>query len=233
MQTIVSSDPYQLPDQILGFPDTAATTNTTITQTSIAAGGLPAYMNYTSTAAGDRNILVIDVPTMVATLGSGTPPQLYSIYIGSNPTTEPAASPSPAPPPYTEPGIGITNTNDLSAFTSGLSIVANQTLYLLDSFNQVAPKPPTSVYAPQVRYGISGAISPVALTGQISVDPIATPTPGSNPSSVNPFSLVNASGTPIPVSSISANFNEITDPTKIPPIPRLSLMFTIEKERTN
>jgi hypothetical protein len=199
-------------------------------------------MNYTSTAAGDRNLLVIDIPTMVSTLGTGTPSvdssQLYSIYIGSNPTVEPASPPSPTPPPYTEPGIAITNCNDLSLFTSGLSVVTNQTLYLLGSFNQMptpTTAPPTSIYAPQVRYGMSGAIAPVTLAGQLSVDPISTPTPGSTPSSpiVNPLSLVNATGTPIPASSISTNLIEITDPTLIPPIPRLSLMFTIEKERTN
>jgi len=237
------------PDQILGFLDSAAT-HTTYAQgftgdttgngyTSNAWPTAPNWMNYTSTAAGDRNLLVIDIPAMVSTLGTGTPAvdssQLYSIYIGSNPTVEPAASPNPTAPPYTEPGIAITNCNDLHLFTSGLSIVTNQTLYLLGSFNQVATAPPTSIYAPQVRYGISGAIYPVALTGQISMDPVSTPTPGSTPSSplVNPLSLVNASGTPIPATSISANLREITDPTLIPPIPRLSLMFTIEKEHTN
>jgi hypothetical protein len=217
------SDASSLPDQILGFPDSAATaaTNSPYSQTSIAAGGLPAYMNYTSTAAGDRNLLVIDVLKMVNALGN--PAQLYSIYIGSNPTTEPVT-----PSTSSDPGIAITDTSDLSSFTSGLSIVTNQTLYLLDSFNQVAPTPPTSLYAPQVRYGMSGAIANVHLTGQLSVDATSSATP-----TVNPLGLTNASGTPIPATSVSANFNEITDPTKIPPIPRVSLMFTIEKERTN
>jgi hypothetical protein len=228
VQTIVSPDASQLPDQILGFPDSSAVTNTTVTQTSIATGGLPSYMNYTSTAAGDRNLLVIDVPAMVAALGSA--PQLYSIYIGSNTTIEPAAPPSPAPPPYTEPGVAITNTNDLSAFTRGLSIVSNQTLYLLGPFNQVAATPAigTSIYAPQVRYGLSGVPVSVSLTGQISVDPASSATPA-----VNPLSLAYASGTPIPASSISTNLSEIILPAQIPPIQRMSLMFTIEKERTN
>src|ERR1700674_5284965 len=38
VQIIVLSDVAKLPDQLLGFPDSAATTNTTITQTSMAAG---------------------------------------------------------------------------------------------------------------------------------------------------------------------------------------------------
>jgi hypothetical protein len=236
VQIMVLSDAAKLPDQLLGFPDSAATTNTTFTQTSMAAGGLPAYMTYTSSANGDRNILVIDIKNMVAALGTTTgvnalvqnAPQLYSVYVGSNPGTEPATLPSPLPPPYAEPGIAITDTNDLSAFTSGFSIVTNQNLYLLDSFNQVAPKFPTSMYAPEVRYGMSGALTNVTLTGQMSVDAVSSGTPP-----VNPLSLANAFGTPIPAGAVSAQLTEITDPARIPPITRMSLMFTIEKERTN
>jgi hypothetical protein len=220
------SSPSPLPDQILGFPDSATTTYGPYSQLSNGdtAGNLPSYLNYTSTGTGDRNLLVVDVYNMVLALGTGSPPQLYSIYIGSNPTTEPAS-----PSTSSDPGIAVTDTHDLSSFTSGLSIVSNQTLYLIDSFNQGATKPPTSIYAPQVRYGMSGgSIASVSLTGQISVDPTSSATPA-----VNPLSLVNGANTPIPTTSISANFTEITDPTKIPPIPRMSLMFTIEKERTN
>ena len=240
-----SVDASTSPDQILGFLDTAAAVTTT-TYIQSFSGDLsqnwptaPTWMTYTSTTAGDRNLLVIDVKNMVDALASGSlalnAPQLYSIYIGSNPTTEPAATFT-----ATDPAVAITDTNDLSLFTSGLSIVCNQTLYLIDSFNQVnavggtnagIKPPPTSIYAPQVRYGMSGAISPVALTGQVSVDPASSGTPGPTP--VNPFSLATGTNTAIPVSSISANFSEITDPTLIPPIPRLTLMFTIEKEHTN
>jgi hypothetical protein len=242
-----SADTTNRPDQLLGFLDSTAT-HTTYAQgyTGDTTGNgnaayawptAPSWMNYTSTGTADRNLLIIDIPTMVSTLGTGTASvdsaQLYSVYVGSSPTVEPATPPSPTPPPYTEPGIGITNCNDLSLFTSGLSIVTNQTLYLLGSFNQVnitggTLPPPTSIYAPEVRYGMSGAISPVTLAGQVSVDP------SSNAMLLtNPLSLVNASGTPIPATSISANLSEITDPTLIPPISRMSLMFTIEKERTN
>jgi hypothetical protein len=223
VQIIVLPDPSSSPDQILGFPDSAATTNITYTQTSIASGGLPAYMNYTSTATGDRNILVIDVGNMVNALGS--PAGLYSIYIGSNPTTEPDA-----PSTASDPGVAITDTRDLSAFTSGLSIVTNQTLYLLDEFNQVTPVP-TSLYAPQVRYGISATNLQVNLTGQVAV--VATPAPTPGPTPVNPLSFTNVTGGSIGSSNTSATLTEVTDPTKIPPITALNLLFTIEKERTN
>jgi hypothetical protein len=218
-----TSSPSPLPDQILGFPDSSAGTPAVYTQST-----LPSYMSYTSTdstvTVPGHNILVIDVGNMVNALGS--PAQLYSIYIGSNPTTEPAA-----PSTASDPGIAITDTNDLSAFTSGLSIVTNQTLYLLDVFNQGTTQHPTSVYAPQVRYGIS-AISPqVNLTGQVAV--VATPAPGPSPTTVNPLSFTSGNGSSIASSNTTATLTEVTDPTQIPPITALNLLFTIEKERTN
>ncbi len=220
---IVLPDTSAHPDQILGFPDSGGTT-TTYTSTNPATWP-SSYMKYTSTGTGtsqDRNVLLIDIGAMVTALGS--PSQLYSIYIGSNPTTEPAS-----PATASDPGIAITGTSDLSAFTSGLSIVTNQTLYLLDSFNQGAAKPPTSIYAPDIRYGISGVNPALVLTGQVSVDSTSSSVGG-------PLNFVDADGTVISVSSSSNQFklNEITDPTaQMPPITRLTLLFTIDKERTN
>jgi hypothetical protein len=233
VKVIVLPDTSALPDQILGVPDSGGTT---FVQASYAAGGLPPYMIYTSTGTGtaaDRNILVIDIGAMITALGPGLQSQLYSIYIGSNPTTQPP-TPTNAPGPgiaiTADPGVAITDTNDLSAFTRGLSIVSNQTLYLLDYVNNGATKPPVSIYAPDIRYGISGVNPTVQLTGQVSVDPAA-----STSSATSPLSFVDADGTSIPTSSASNKFNlnEITDPKQVPPITRLNLLFTIEKERTN
>jgi len=255
VQIIAQPDAVSKPDQILGFLDSAATLLPPITQTSIASPNpkLVSYgMNYTSTNKGkgpppgnypldsyDRNILVIDIPTMITALikalGQGSPAQLYSIYIGSNPTIEPAAALSTT----SDPGIAITDTHDLSAFTRGLSIVTNQTLYLLDAFNQgppppplPPPQPPTSIYAPQIRYSIS-VIPQVNLTGQVAV----VPTPGPTP--VNPLSFTSGNGTSISSSNIIAKLTEVTDPTPwsvtsptgLPPITALSLLFTVEKEQ--
>ena len=163
----------------------------------------------------------------------GSPPsQLYSIYVGSNPTTEPLI-----PATASDPGVAITGANDLSLFTNGLSIVSNQTLYLLDAFNQVAPQFATSIFAPDVRYGISG-ITPASTTiiGQVSVDQaspliqaLPTPTPGS------PLQFLDASGNKISTSANTFTLSEITSPipAQMPPITRLTLLFTIERERTN
>jgi hypothetical protein len=224
VQIIYNPDTTSCPDQILGFLDSAGTSQTW-TQASVLAGGLPPYMNYTSssTATGDHNILIIDVGNMVAALGS--PAQLYSIYVGSNPTTEP----DPNAQTVSDPNIGITDTNDLHTFTSGFSIVTNQPLYLIDSINQVTPTVPTSVYAPQVSYGISAIALQVNLTGQVAV--VATPSLAASPTLVNPLSFTSGNGTSISSSITTATLTEVTNPTLIPPITALNLLFTIEKER--
>ncbi len=239
VNVIVLPDTSSKPDQILGFLDGAATT-TTYSQASYGdpAGTLPPWMTYTSTGSTGttpaRNILVINVGGMVTLTapGLGSPAQLYSIYVGSNPTTEPVSTAT-----ANDPGVAITGTSNLSAFSNGLSIVSNQTLYLLDAFNQVATQYATSIFAPDVRYGISG-VNPnsTTLIGQVSVDQASaliqaspTPTPGS------PLQFLDASGNKISTSTNTFTLTEITVPTPVqmPPITRLTLLFTVEKERTN
>ena len=58
-----------------------------------------------------------------------------------------------------------------------------------------------------------------------------TPGPSATPM-VYPLSLSNATGTGIPATDVTGTFGEITVPAQLPPITRLSLLFTIEKERT-
>ena len=118
VKVIVLPDTSSQPDQILGFPDSAATTTIRIrkppTQTQPVT--LPAWMTYTSTGSTGttpaRNILVINIAGMVTSLGPNIRSQLYSIYVGSNPTTEPLSAATTS-----DPGVAITGTNDLSAFT--------------------------------------------------------------------------------------------------------------------
>jgi hypothetical protein len=250
VNVIVSPDTTSKPDQILGFLDSAATpaTGSPYTQISYSdpAGTLPTWMNYTSTGyatgpTAPRNVLVINVGLMMSALATAmgsTPtalsPQLYSLYVGSNPMTEPLL-----PATTSDPGVAITGANDLSLFTKGLSIVSNQTLYLLDAFNQntLSTQYATSIFAPDVRYGISG-VTPVStsIVGQISVDqasPLIQASPSPTPGS--PLQFLDADGNKISTSTNTFTLSEISNPTptQMPPITRLTLLFTIERERTN
>ena len=170
------------------------------------------------------------MPCLLALSATQAAQQLYSIYIGRNPAIEPATVPSPLK--FTDLGVAITNTNDLSAFSNGLSIVSNQTLYLLEAFNQVTIPltgliPATSIFAPDIKYGISG-INPSAttVTGQTSLDQ-ASPSPSPSPGS--PILFSDAAGNPVSTLTNKFTLTEITDPTtaQMPPITRLTLLLTV------
>lgn len=214
------------------------------------------FLLYTSTATGvqDCNVLEIDLLRMYHTLGLN-PAQCYSIYIGCNPSQTPNGGNS------SFPNIVIKDADDLTAstaqlgsqtpaaFTNGLSIVTTQRIYLVgggvlqngltgSGFNTVPwptptdpnnPYPPASVYAPDIRYGMSSAVPQIAVAGQISV---SQATSGSS-TAVNPLSFSSGAGNQITGSGNSYKLNAISNPRLLPPITRLNLLFTVEKERTN
>jgi hypothetical protein len=222
------------PDAVLGIADTAPGWKPSLThmQKNLASPWVPAqtFMTFTSTGTGiatqDCNILQIDIGRLLTQLAFPAS-QLYSIYIGYQPTVSPVNSNPPAL------GIAITGCSDLSAFTNGLSIVTKHRLYLIGDYNQVpipstGTLPSTSIYAPDVRYGISGAAPQLTITGRVSVGVV---TPGGTP--VNPLSFNNGANAPISPANNTFILSEATTPSMIPPITRLNLLFTIEKERTN
>jgi hypothetical protein len=88
--------------------------------------------------------------------------------------------------------------------------------------------PASSVYAPDVRYGMSSAVPQIAIAGQISV----SQTSGSS-TAINPLSFSNGANNAITGSGNSYKLNVITNPRLLPPITRLNLLFTVEKEQTN
>jgi hypothetical protein len=184
------------------------------------------------------------------------PAQCYSIYIGCNPSQTPNGGNS------SYPNIVIKDADDLTGstaqlgaaqtpgpFTNGLSIVTTQRIYLVgggvlqngltgSGFNTVPwptptdpnnPYPAGSIYAPDIRYGMSSAVPQIAVGGQISV---SQATSGSS-TAINPLSFSSGANNPITGSGNSYKLNAISNPRLVPPITRLNLLFTVEKERTN
>jgi hypothetical protein len=90
-------------------------------------------------------------------------------------------------------------------------------------------KAATSIYTPDLRYGIDGLSSQIALTGQISISQNTQ----DSATAVNPTAFVNGANVAIVGAGNSYTLNPITNPKKVPPITRLNLLFTIEKERPN
>jgi hypothetical protein len=214
------------------------------------------FLLYTSTATGvqDCNVLEIDLLQMYATLGLN-PATCYSIYIGCNPVQAPNAGNA------NFPNIVIKDADDLTGstallglltpgpFTNGLSIVTTQRIYLVgggilqglltaSGFNTVPwpnppdpsnPYPATSIYAPDVRYGMSNATPTIAVKGQISVSQAIA----GSATAVNPLSFSSGANNTISGAGNSYSLNAVSNPRSVPPITRLNLLFTVEKERTN
>lgn len=231
--------------------------------TNLANGKTASFLLYTSTATGvagqDSNVLEIDLLQMYASLAASlalTPAQFaaqcYSIYIGCNPSQTPNGGSASYPNIVIMDADDLTGTNNQAKFTNGLSIVSTQRIYLVgggtqqtatttSGFNTVKwpappdpnnPYPATSIYAPDVRYGLTSVTPTIAITGQISVSH-PTPTPGSTPAVVNPLNFVNGASTSITGAGNNYSLNAISNPRSLPPITRLNLLFTVEKERTN
>jgi hypothetical protein len=223
------------------------------------------FLLYTSTANGvqDCNVLEIDLLQMYSTLGLN-PAQCYSIYIGCNPSQTPSAGNANFPNIVIKDADDLTgSTAQLGLatpgpFTNGLSIVSTQRIYLVgggilqgsltaSGFNTVpwpnSPNPSnpsyaaTSIYAPDVRYGMSNVTPTIAVKGQISV----SQTTAGSTTAVNPLSFSNGANTTI--SGASYQLQAVSTPrtsipgtglvASVPPITRLNLLFTLEKERTN
>ena len=240
------------PDAIFGVSNSATgwTTLTYQQNSSTSIGTLVSTSNgsacnfllYTSTNTGvaNQNILEIDLLNMFSSLGL-SPSQCYSIYVSAPAASNPnntTYQPDPTyPAEYANVGVAFTDCDDLGLFTNGLSIVSPQRLYLTGNFNNGGSgntgtsgiKAATSIYAPELRYGIDGLSSQIALTGQISISQNTQ----DSATAVNPTAFVNGANAAIVGAGNSYKLNPITNPQQVPPITRLNLLFTIEKERPN
>src|SRR5262249_5334141 len=158
------------------------------------------------------------------------------------------------------PNIVIKDADDLTgstqqvgggspSFTNGLSIVSTQRIYFVGSsilqngltgsgFNTVPwatptdpnnPYPASSVYAPDVRYGMSSAAQKMAVTAQTSVSQATS----NSTTAINPLSFSSGANTAITGTGNSYKLNAVSNPRLLPPISRLNLLFTVEKEQTN
>jgi hypothetical protein len=212
------------------------------------------FLLYTSTATGnqDCNVLEIDLLQMYVSLGLN-PAECYSIYIGCSPSQAPNSGNANYPNIVIKDADDLTGTtlqagNPSPTFTNGLSIVSTQRIYLVggaiqqalltnSGFNTVPwpnppdpgnPYPATSIYAPDVRYGMTDLTPTIAVTGQIAV---SQTTPGSSP--INPLSFSTGANNTISGTASSYTLKAVSNPRSLPPISRLNLVFTLEKERTN
>jgi hypothetical protein len=195
----------------------------------------------TDTLENGRNVLVVNLDRLADFLdsipdaaGSSVNNSLY-LYPNSDEATiiEPSV-----PSAETDLAVTLRGGKDLTAFTTGFSVVTDMRLYIAESLNDVATTPPLnsnlpagseffpplSIFAPEKRFGETGAIStPVNLRGQISS------LKNSASDTFNPLELIGADDNRVESDLMEAELVDLHSPAELPPIHLMNWLITIEE----
>lgn len=182
-------------------------------------------------------------PAFLASLGADSPAVNHSLAINVDYTTSGINDPNFKPNiPCAEEDYGVlmTECDDLTAFTKGFSLVTNMRLYIGDDFNVVATTPPvgsglpspyyppTSLFAPEKRYGTDFDPFKVQIAGQMGH------LKGDDGTTDNPVHLLDlkmASETTAAAANIDVNLRPITHPAELPPVTMMNWLVMVEERR--
>jgi hypothetical protein len=135
-------------------------------------------------------------------------------------------------------GLVMLECDDLTAFTKGFSVVTNFRLYIGDDFNIVETTPPsgsglsspyyppTSLFAPERRFGTDKDPLQVEQAGQVGS---LAGDDGSSP--IRPFDLKTGTGNSFAADKITANLKQITHPAALPPVTMMNWLVVLEERR--
>jgi hypothetical protein len=127
---------------------------------------------------------------------------------------------------------------DMTAYTSGFSLISRYRVYIADTLNNVPTSvpansglpadklfyPPLSIFAPEKRFGESLTVkNPVELVGQINS--LKT----SDTDIVNPLELMNGGDERIAAGKINAKLISLQSPAELPPVHMMNWLITIEE----
>ncbi len=166
-----------------------------------------------------------------------------SIWIGPNHrsvqnanTTNPPSRPT-AISTDSDMTLLITNSDNLTQFTNGLSIITPLRVYFADDLNsvEVLPTPPgetapffnpVSVSAPEKRFGVQNVSPAVNLGGRVAFLPQNTPP--SSGTVINPLDIRDGATNNVKT-NIQANLTGITKLSELPPISPMNWLTVIEE----
>lgn len=138
-------------------------------------------------------------------------------------------------------GTILQECGDLTDFTKGFSLVTNLRLYIGDDYNIVPTTPPTgyippngvdfypptSLFAPEKRFGVIGDPLAVQFSGQVGSvagDDLAEP--------IRPLDAKGVSGSDMKSAQMTINLSKINHPSELPPITMKNWLIVVEeKER--
>lgn len=145
---------------------------------------------------------------------------------------------SSVPPVPDDMAVIIRKGQDLTSFTSGLSIVSPLRVYIGDDLNITAAAappvgsglapgavyyPPLSIFAGELRVGTTAAIRPFELHGQVST--LAASSTGS----WKPMDMKSGSDDTAHTDSIAAELKPLASPAELPPVHQMNWLVVIEE----
>jgi hypothetical protein len=136
-------------------------------------------------------------------------------------------------------GVILQECANLTSFTTGFSLVTNLRLHIGDDYNVVPTTPPagytppngvfyppSSLFAPEKRYGVDFdpfAIEHTGQVGSVAADNVANP--------IRPLDATAVSGNAMGANRITVNLSPITHPVELPPITMMNWLILIEERR--
>ncbi|MDB6077758.1 MAG: hypothetical protein JWO82_1505 [Akkermansiaceae bacterium] len=159
----------------------------------------------------------------------------YTLTGVNNPALKPDITPK-----LGDCGVILSDCDDLTAYSKGFSLVTNLMLYIADDFNQVtttAPTgsglsspftPPTSIFAPDIRYGTDVAPNKVQISGQMGH--MGGDKGGTTATRILDLQL-GKDDSVAPPDSISVNLSPIVHPGLLPPITMKYWLVVLEERK--
>lgn len=206
----------------------------------IEAGGT-LFPFQTDTLENGRNVLVVNadrIADFLDTIPNAADVEVNnSLYLYPNSEESTVIAPS-IPSLETDLAVTLRGGKDLTAFTTGFSILTDMRLYIAESLNDVAASPPAnsnlpegaeyypplSIFAPEKRFGeISMIDTPVNLKGQVNSLKI------SSSDTFNPLELIGADDNRVDSDMMEAELVDLRSPAELPPIHLMNWLITIEE----
>lgn len=229
------------------FKDYKVSDNSWVNHDHDVPGGsvIPFYWeNLQATASPALGINLGKIPEFLASLGLSASDRLVnnSLSIWSN-AGEPSVNLPAIPSSNLDMGVVFRQSDDLTEFSEGFSIVTDHRVYFAENFNQMpypsSPMnaglpggvpfyPPVSVFASDKRFGTNlGTVDQVNIAGQL------TSLQEDDGTVVNPLDLKTdvevTAGESIAAAKMSADLYQIVSPAQLPPVTKMTWLVTVEE----
>lgn len=173
----------------------------------------------------------------LTSIGAASTATNNSVYIAPKPSADATVKEPSIPSINGDTAVVMRESEDLTVYTKGFSVVTNLRFYLADDANQVpvtAPSnaglpvgeayyPPFSVSSPEYRVGTTAGARPVDIQGQIASVQSA------DNATFNPLDFKSGGDDTVHSASITAKLKQIVSPAELPPVINMNWLLTVEE----